>query len=82
MVFPSYKPHEILELALSGAKVPMGITRHIIPGRALRVNLPLEILEGAQSLPEKNAWLDGWLKDKMKNRNVRYYPEPVFLFDE
>lgn len=82
MVFPKYKPDEIIQLALSGAKVPMGITRHIIPGRALRVNLPLDILESDQSLYEKNIWLDAWLQEKMKNRNVRYYQEPVFLFDE
>lgn len=82
MVFPKYKPDEIIQLALSGAKVPMGITRHIIPGRALRVNLPLDVLEGQQSLQEKNAWFDAWLQEKMKNRNVRYYQEPVFLFDE
>ena len=82
MVFPRYKPDEIIQLALSGARVPMGITRHIIPGRALRVNLPLDILQEEKSLPEKNAWLDAWLREKMKNRNVRYYQEPVFLFDE
>jgi hypothetical protein len=82
MVFPRYKPEEIVQIALSGARVPMGITRHIIPGRALRVNLPLDVLENAQSLDEKNAWLDTWLEEKMKNRNVRFYQEPVFLFDE
>ncbi|HZQ08066.1 MAG TPA: hypothetical protein VFD70_15895 [Anaerolineae bacterium] len=82
MVFPRYRPDEIVNLALNGAKVPMGITRHIIPGRALRVNLPLDILESKQSLDEKNKWLDAWLQAKIKNRNVRYYQEPVFLFDE
>lgn len=82
MVFPKYKPDEIIRLAMNGAKVPMGITRHIIPGRALRVNLPLDILESEQSLEEKNNWLDAWLQEKMRNRNVRYYQEPVFLFDE
>jgi hypothetical protein len=82
MVFPKYRPDEIIRLALNGAKVPMGITRHIIPGRALRVNLPLEVLESSQSLEEKNAWLDEWLKDKIRDRNVRFYQEAVFLFDE
>lgn len=82
MVFPRYKPGEIVQLALNGARVPMGITRHIIPGRALRVNLPLDVLERAQPLEEKNQWLDAWLEQKMKNRNVRFYQEPVFLFDE
>lgn len=82
MVFPRYTPEEIVQLALSGARVPMGITRHIIPGRVLRVNLPLDILESNQSLDEKNAWLDAWLQEKMRNRSVRFYQEPVFLFDE
>lgn len=82
VVFPRYQPDEIIQIALSGARLPMGITRHIIPGRALRVNLPLEVLERAQTLAEKNAWLDAWLQAKMKNRNVRFYQEPVFLFDE
>jgi hypothetical protein len=82
MVFPRYRPEEIVQLALDGARVPMGITRHIIPGRALRVNLPLEVLEGPEPLAEKNAWLDQWLRDKMRERHVRFYQEPVFLFDE
>jgi L-serine kinase (ATP) / ParB family transcriptional regulator, heme-responsive regulator len=82
MVFPKYRPEEIVKLALNGSNVPMGITRHIIPGRALRVNVPLTILESDQSLDEKNTWLDQWLKQKIQERRVRYYQEPVFLFDE
>lgn len=82
MVFPKYRPEEIIRLALNGAKVPMGITRHIIPGRALRVNIPLEILESDKPLEEKNAWLDEWIKDKIRTRQVRFYQEAVFLFDE
>ncbi|MGE5138036.1 MAG: hypothetical protein ACM3JD_01130, partial [Rudaea sp.] len=82
VVFPRYRPNEILRLAMNGAKVPMGITRHIIPGRALRVNLPLEVLEKEEPLADKNRWLDDWLKNKIQSRSVRYYQEPVFLFDE
>ncbi len=82
VVFPRYRPEEILRLALNGAKVPMGITRHIIPGRALRINIPLDILESDQPLADKNAWLDEWLESKIRDREVRFYQEPVFLFDE
>ncbi len=82
VVFPRYRPEEIIRLALNGAKVPMGITRHIIPGRALRLNLPLGVLESDQPQAEKNAWLDRWLKQKIQERHVRFYQEPVFLFDE
>ncbi len=82
VVFPRYRPEEIQHVALNRSKLPMGVTRHIIPGRALRINIPLDILESDQPLAEKNAWLDGWIKEKMRERHVRYYQEPVFLFDE
>ncbi len=81
-VFPRYRPDEIRRLALNGAKLPMGLTRHIIPGRALRINIPLDVLRRAKSLEQKNAWLDEWMKAKMRERHVRFYQEPVFLFDE
>jgi L-serine kinase (ATP) / ParB family transcriptional regulator, heme-responsive regulator len=82
VVFPRYRPDEIQHVAANRSKLPMGITRHIIPGRALRINLPLDVLESEQSLEEKNAWLDEWLKEKIRKRHVRFYQEPVFLFDE
>lgn len=82
MVLPHYSPDEIIHLALNGARVPAGITRHIIPGRAMRINLPLEMLERDEPLESKNAWLDTWLKTKIQQRQVRFYQEPVFLFDE
>ena len=82
VVFPHYRPDEIRQLAINGSKLPMGITRHIIPGRVLRINIPLGILERDEPLEKKNAWLDQWMQTKMAERHVRYYQEPVFLFDE
>jgi hypothetical protein len=82
VVFPRYRPDEIRRLALNGAKLPMGVTRHIIPGRALRINIPLDVLTRAESIEQKNAWLDEWMKTRMHERSVRFYQEPVFLFDE
>ena len=81
VVFPRYHPDEIRRLALNGSKLPMGVTRHIIPGRALRINIPLDVLSGDDPLDQKNAWLDEW-KAKMRERRARFYQEPVFLFDE
>lgn len=82
VVFARYRPDEIRQLALNGSKLPMGITRHVIPGRAMRINIPLEILFADEPLAHKNAWLDEWMKTKMRERHVRFYQEPVFLFDE
>jgi hypothetical protein len=83
VVFPHFEPVEILELATNGARLPAGITRHLIRWRALRVNVPLERLADArQSLEEKNAWLEEWLRGKLDDRQVRFYEEPTVLFDE
>jgi len=82
VVFPRFTPAEIINLARVGACLPAGITRHLIPRRALRINLPLTVLSSGASLPEKNAWLLDWLKQKATSRTVRYYHESTFLFDE
>ena len=81
--FPSYVPEEIMHLADDGYKLPTGITRHIIHGRALRVNVPLALLmDEERTTEEKNEWLRNWSKQKLARREIRYYQESTFLFDE
>jgi hypothetical protein len=81
--FPRYTPDEILHLASNGHKLPTGITRHVIPGRALRVNLPLSVLMDERQTTEcKNEWLHSWMAHKLARREIRYYQESTFLFDE
>lgn len=83
VVFPHFEPDEVLELATSGARLPAGITRHLIPRRALRLNIPLERLaDASQSLTAKNQWLESWLRDRVHQRQVRFYQESTVLFDE
>ncbi len=83
VVFPHYHPSEILDLTRREARLPTGITRHVIPGRALRLHFPLDLLaDTEQSLEEKNRWLQGWLKQKFVTGQVRFYEESTFLFDE
>ena len=83
IVFPPYQPAEILELARAGLRVPTGITRHIIPARALRVNVPLDLLrDPVVTLAEKNAWWHEHVKQKLVDNEIRYYQESTYLFDE
>jgi len=83
VVFPRFEPAEILELAGTGARLPAGITRHLIPWRALRINVPLEVLADKKpSLEEKNRWLSDWLSQRVTQRRVRFYEESTVLFDE
>lgn len=82
VVFCEFKKAEILSIARDGAKLPTGITRHVIPGRALRVNLPVARMLGGEPPGALNAWLEGWVRAKLLNHEVRYYAESTFLFDE
>ena len=82
VVFPHHEPAEILELARVSARLPAGITRHIIHRRALRVNYPLAELRADLSLEDKNARLSDWIKGKLAAKEIRYYPEATYIFDE
>lgn len=82
VLFPSWTPADIIAAATTPALLPAGITRHGIHGRALNVNLSLDMLSISAGLDSKREWLDAWLRKKMTARKVRYYHEAVFLFDD
>ena len=82
VVFPRFSKEEIFSLAALPEKLPTGITRHVIPHRALRVNLPLDVLRGSGSLEEKNAGLHDLIHARLLAHRVRVYPEPTVLFDD
>jgi hypothetical protein len=80
--FPCFRPEDITRLAAGDARLPAGITRHVIPQRALRLNIPLHILTQDRPLEEKNGWLHEKIKKHLINREIRFYQEPTVLFDE
>jgi hypothetical protein len=82
VVFPEYTVEQVLQIARAGRVLPAGITRFIVPGRALRVNIDLARLKADESLSEKNRWLYDDIVEKFGNSRVRYYQEPVYLLDE
>ena len=82
VIFPKYTVEQILQIAAAGQAVPAGITRFIIPGRVLRINMDLEFLKSDASLLEKNMRLRQFVNDKLGKGEVRYYAEPVYLLDE
>jgi hypothetical protein len=82
IIYPPFEPEDILHLASNSAKLPTGITRHIIPRRALRVNIDLSRLMADEPVDDKNEWLRAWLRRKLQRKEVRYYAEPTYMFDE
>lgn len=83
VVFPRYTPQDIIAAAKIPAYLPPGISRHIVNGRAIRVNYPLEYLrETDKDLHEKNVTLRQWIQQKLASRQIRYYAEGTYQFDE
>ncbi len=81
-VYPQFSPDIVLQVAAKGKLLPAGITRFVIPGRILRLNAPLDLLAAGVSLGAKADWLDDLVDQKLANRGLRYYEEPVMLLDE
>lgn len=82
VIFPNYETFEVLALAREGELLPTGLTRHLIQGRVLRTNYPLNELMSPDSLEAKNARLQDWLRRKMASKEMRFYGEATYLFDE
>lgn len=82
VIFPAFDKADILLIAARGGRLPAGITRHVIPGRALRMNTTLEFLAAARATAEKQAHLEATLQQRWLDHGVRYYAESTYLFDE
>ncbi len=82
VMFPTFSPLEIMNAARTNDVLPAGITRHQISGRALNINIDLNKVLRQETLSQKNQWLASWLRDKILSKKVRYYHEPVFVFDD
>lgn len=83
ILFPGFKKTDLARIALhEGEKLPPGISRHFIPNRALKVNLPLSFLTGRATLKERNAKLEAFISKKVRDKKIRAYPEPTVIFDE
>jgi L-serine kinase (ATP) / ParB family transcriptional regulator, heme-responsive regulator len=82
VIFPKYEAAEVLTLARDGELLPTGLTRHLIHGRALRTNYPLSELRSSESLEVKNQRLQEWLQRKLGSKEIRFYGESTYIFDE
>jgi len=82
VVFPRLRPVDILHAAQNDYRIPSGITRHIIPARALNVNIPIGILMADWTLERKREWMHNWWMERMAANAIRYYAESTFSFNE
>lgn len=78
VIFPTFTRHQIIDLALNKrVLLPGGVTRFIIKGRCLDVNLPLEYLKSHDSIEQKNQRL----KEFLNTKKYRVYLEPTIYFE-
>lgn len=82
VIFPRLKPNDILGAVSNGEKIPSGITRHIIPERAININIPIGILMADLPYDLKCKWLDEWYMERMSANAIRFYAESTFTFNE
>ena len=72
-----YSKDEIIKRALEGKPYPPKSTRHLVPGRIIRMNMRL----GWLHQEPKEAWeyLRKSLKNRVQTASIRRYTEPVYV---
>lgn len=82
VIFPPFEIEEVLEVVAQDLCIPSGLTRFVIAPRALRINYPLERLQKSGTMEEKQGALETWIEERLRSRNVRYYAEATFSYDD
>jgi hypothetical protein len=82
IVFRGFEVQDVVDAASEELLLPGGLTRFIVSPRALRVNYPLAALMAPVSRESKEQTLAEWVRQKVASRQVRFYAEATYLFDE
>ncbi|WP_166396324.1 ParB N-terminal domain-containing protein [Rubrobacter marinus] len=80
LLYRSFSPRELAEVVDRGEVLPAGITRFPVPERVLNVRYPLALLEDGET-GARNAELRSFVGESLEKNRVRYYAEPVVLFE-
>lgn len=80
--FPILSVDDVMKAAIGEDLLPAGITRFLVPDRALRLNAPLGLLRSELSVDAKQEALDAMLEERASEGRVRRYEEPVFVLDD
>ncbi len=82
VLFPRLTKHDVRAIARLPVKLPSGISRHVVPLRALRVNVDLSLLRAPEPAGVKQSRLDELIRTRLLEHRVRHYPEATVLYDE
>ncbi len=81
-LFPVLAKNELLQLARENVMIPTGLTRHLIPGRTLGLNLGLGFLTELDSAEDKVAHFQRYIASLEMEGRIRFYEESVFVMNE
>lgn len=82
VLFPMFAKSELLQLAGENVLIPTGLSRHIIPGRALALNLDLSFLTDLTDEGAKLQHFEAYLDRLQLEGRIRFYQESVFMLNE
>jgi hypothetical protein len=81
-LFPCLFKEELMDLAQAQVMLPTGISRHLIPGRALGLNLELDFLTSLPTLEARQSHFQSYLNRLEMEGRIRFYEESVFIMNE
>ena len=80
LFYRRFTPAELAEVVSAGEVVPSGVTRFVVEERVLNVHYPLGLIEDGEPAA-RNAELREFVRRSWQGGRVRYYAEPVILFE-
>lgn len=80
--FPTVTVEDVMEAAVGADLLPAGITRFLVPERALRLNIPLDLLEPGRKTAAVQQSLDRILEERASDGRIRRYEGPVYILDD
>ena len=80
--FPALTIEDVMKAAIDEDPVPAGMTRFVVPERALRINAELSLLRRPGSELEKQELLDRLLEERARAGRIRRYDEAVVILDD
>ena len=78
--YRDFTPQELVEVVRAGSILPAGITHFRVRERVLGIRFPLEKLRGG-NLDGRNKELESLVAERWEQNRVRYYDEPIVLFE-
>lgn len=80
--FPAVTVEYVMSAAVGDDLLPAGITRFLVPERALRLNIPLDLLEPGRETSAVQRSLDRILEERASDGRIRRYEGPVYILDD